>query len=72
MDGRRRCFPTWVNPEQFERQSHRHALDCQWLDITGVPAGDYQISVTVNPNRAFEEVTLDNNTSTVPVTIPAP
>lgn len=48
-----------------------NTLDCQWLDITGVPAGDYKIQVTLNPNREFEEVTLDNNTATVPVTIPA-
>jgi hypothetical protein len=48
-----------------------NALDCQWLDITDVPPGDYKIRVTLNPNRAFEEVTLDNNTAIVPVTIPA-
>lgn len=47
-----------------------NALDCQWLDITDVPPGDYQIQVSVNPNRAFEELSLDNNTATVPVTIP--
>ena len=47
-----------------------NALDCQWLDITGVPSGDYFLTVTVNPNLAFEEVSVDNNTATVPVTIP--
>lgn len=47
-----------------------NALDCQWLDITDVPPGDYQITVSVNPNRAFEELSLDNNTATVDVTIP--
>lgn len=47
-----------------------NALDCQWLDITDIPPGDYQIRVSVNPNRAFEEISLDNNTAVVPVTIP--
>ncbi len=47
-----------------------NALDCQWLDITDVPAGDYFLRVTVNPNRAFEEISVGNNTTTVPVTIP--
>lgn len=47
-----------------------NVLDCQWLDITGVAAGDYQLTVTVNPSRLLEEGSFDNNTSTVPVTIP--
>jgi hypothetical protein len=49
-----------------------NGLDCQWLDITDVPAGNYQLTATVNPNRSLEEVSFDNNTSTVPVTIRAP
>jgi hypothetical protein len=49
-----------------------NTLDCQWLDITDVAPGDYRLQVTLNPARAFQEVTLDNNTATVPVTIPAP
>jgi len=28
-----------------------NALDCQWLDITGLPAGDYALRVSVNPSR---------------------
>jgi len=46
-----------------------NALDCQWLDITDVAAGDYQLQVQVNPGHAFEEVSFDNNTATVDVTI---
>ncbi|MBN1208850.1 MAG: hypothetical protein JXB05_28585 [Myxococcaceae bacterium] len=49
-----------------------NTLDCQWLDITDVAPGDYQLQVTLNPGRAFQEATLDNNTAAVPVTIPAP
>jgi hypothetical protein len=47
-----------------------NALDCQWLDITDIPRGNYQIRVTLNPGRTFEEITLENNSATVPVTIP--
>lgn len=49
-----------------------NTLDCQWLDITDVAPGDYQLQVVLNPSRAFQEATLDNNAATVPVTIPAP
>jgi hypothetical protein len=49
-----------------------NTLDCQWLDITDVAPGDYRLQVTLNPARAFQEVTLDNNTASVPVTIPPP
>jgi hypothetical protein len=49
-----------------------NTLDCQWLDITGVAPGDYQLKVVLNPARSFQEVSLDNNTAIVPVTIPAP
>lgn len=49
-----------------------NTLDCQWLDITHLPPGDYYLQVSLNPARAFQELTFDNNTATVPVTIPAP
>lgn len=46
-----------------------NALDCQWLDVTEVPPGDYFIKVQLNPGRTFEEVSFDNNTAVVPVKI---
>jgi hypothetical protein len=49
-----------------------NALDCQWLDITELAPGDYLLQVVLNPGRTFEEVSFDNNTVTVPVTIPVP
>ena len=49
-----------------------NTLDCQWLDITDLPAGDYQLKVSLNPSREIQEVTFDNNTAVVPVKIPAP
>lgn len=47
-----------------------NALDCQWLDITGIPSGRYQLQVSVNPARTFEEISFDNNVTTIPVDIP--
>jgi hypothetical protein len=45
-------------------------LDCQWLDITGIPGGDYLLQVEVNPGRAFEEADFGNNVATIPVKLP--
>jgi hypothetical protein len=44
-------------------------LDCQWVDITGVPPGEYRLQVTLNPDRLFDEVSYENNNASVPVTI---
>lgn len=46
-------------------------LDCQWVNITSVPPGDYQLEIEVNPApRRFHEASYDNNVVRVPVTIP--
>ena len=60
-------------------------LDGQWLDITGIPPGSYQLRVIINPYNvvgkkypgynaaaaaATRESDYGNNTATVPVTIP--
>jgi hypothetical protein len=37
------------------------SLDCQWLDITGLPPGQYRLRVGVNPFRTFAERSYDNN-----------
>jgi hypothetical protein len=47
-------------------------LDCQWLDITGVPAGLYQLRITANPTHLFTEVDYSNNAVTIPVKLPLP
>ncbi len=44
-------------------------LDCQWIDITGVPAGTYILRVTVNPAGLLPESNLTNNSAQVTVTI---
>jgi hypothetical protein len=48
-----------------------NTLDCQWLDVTDVPPGAYQLRVVLNPARVVEEASLENNAATVPVVIPA-
>ncbi|MDZ4685316.1 MAG: lysyl oxidase family protein [Planctomycetaceae bacterium] len=59
------------------------SLDCQWLDITGVPAGNYWLKVVVNADSVskfnanlsasiiskLKESSYGNNTAIVPVTI---
>lgn len=44
-------------------------LDCQWVDITDVPPGDYHLRVELNFDRVLAESDYDNNVATVPVTI---
>ncbi|KAM6920215.1 protein-lysine 6-oxidase-like [Lycodopsis pacificus] len=36
-------------------------IDCQWIDITGVPPGNYILKVTVNPNFHVLESDFTNN-----------
>lgn len=45
-------------------------LDCQWVDITGVPSGTYTLEVAINPGGSFAESNYGNNVARVPVTIP--
>ena len=49
-------------------------LDCQWIDVTGVPPGPYFVRVTINGGpggtHVFDESDYDDNVATVPVTIP--
>ncbi len=45
-------------------------LDCQWVDITGVPPGAYVLRVRINPDRRIYELDYDNNDMLLPVIIP--
>jgi hypothetical protein len=45
------------------------ALQCQWVDITGVPAGEYDLRVTVNPEQLIAELDSANNTATARIQI---
>ncbi len=49
--------------------AYDNSLDCQWLDVTGVPPGKYILQITVNPDGTFPEVNRSNNTSEIEVTI---
>lgn len=44
-------------------------LDCQWVDITGVPAGEYTLELSINPDHVVEESSYDNNILQLTVTI---
>ncbi len=46
------------------------SLPCQWVDVTGVPAGDYILRIRINPAKRIIESNYDNNEILVPVTIP--
>lgn len=43
--------------------------DCQWLDITNVPPGNYLLRLTVNPDRFYPETDFSDNVATTPVTV---
>src|SRR5258708_12497540 len=45
-------------------------LPCQYIDITGVPAGNYVLKMTVNPDGLIAESDTNNNVTLVPVTVP--
>lgn len=48
------------------------SLDCQWIDVTDVPYGNYTLQVTVNPDLVLVESDYTNNTSTAAVTLQSP
>ncbi|MBY0275481.1 hypothetical protein K2Z84_09070 [Candidatus Binatia bacterium] len=47
-------------------------LDCQWIDVTDVPPGDYRLHVFWNPDRLMPESTLADNEGTIPIVIAPP
>jgi hypothetical protein len=46
-------------------------LDCQWVDITDVPAGSYLLRIRLNEEHILNESDYGNNSVEVPVTINA-
>jgi hypothetical protein len=46
------------------------SLDCQYVDITGVPPGRYYLEVVVNPFQVVGERDYSNNRVVVVVTVP--
>ena len=49
---------------------YQAGLPCQYIDVTGVPAGDYVLRMVVNPDNLLVESDTNNNTTLVPVSIP--
>jgi hypothetical protein len=43
-------------------------LDCQWIDVTDVPPGTYQLRQHVNPDRLSPESDYRNNIITCDIT----
>ena len=39
----------------------------QWIDVTGVPNGDYILDVETNPDHSFQEANYNNNEASRPV-----
>lgn len=46
------------------------SLDCQWVDISGVPPGAYNLEITVNPDRRFAESNYNNNRIMLRIHVP--
>lgn len=44
-------------------------LDCQWVDVTDVPPGEYLLTIRVNHERQVAEGDYTNNNTSVPVTV---
>lgn len=49
---------------------YTYNVPCQFLDITGLPAGTYILDITVDPLNFIPELNEDNNNTQVSVTIP--
>lgn len=49
---------------------YHRGLDCQWIDITGVPSGRYVLEVVVNPARVIREHNYTNNVARTEVVVP--
>jgi hypothetical protein len=49
---------------------YTRGLDCQWVDVTDVPPGDYLLEVELNYLHLLGESDYTNNLAQVPVTIP--
>lgn len=46
---------------------YQSSLQCQWVDVTDVPDGIYDVTVTTNPDGVIEELNTSNNGATVRV-----
>lgn len=49
------------------QDTYGRGLQCQWIDVTGVPDGVYEVVVTTNPDGVIEELDTTNNAARVRV-----
>ena len=45
-------------------------LDCQWIDITGLEAGEYLLRVEINQYRQIAESSYLNNVAVIKINLP--
>ena len=48
---------------------YHNSLQCQWIDITDLEDGNYEVIVTTNPEGEIDEIDLTNNTATVSLSL---
>jgi hypothetical protein len=48
---------------------YESSLECQFLDITGVPDGEYRLRISVNPDSIYDELDYANNVEEIPLEI---
>ncbi len=51
---------------------YRYEVDFQWLDLTGVASGTYDVVNTVNSDRTLLESSYDNNSSSISISVQWP
>jgi hypothetical protein len=51
------------------QDTYSPSLQCQWIDITDIADGEYDVIVTTNPVGTIEELDYDNNATRVRVQI---
>jgi hypothetical protein len=48
------------------------SLDCQWVDVTALTAGDYTLRIRLNPDQILPESDYTNNVAEIPFNIGNP
>ncbi len=59
----------WQGIQKGWADTYESDLPCQWVDVTGVPPGDYLLEVVVNGDHTLGEKDYSNNTASIPITI---
>ena len=59
------CGEQGISAGCYDRYSA--GLQCQWIDVTGLPDGTYDVIVSTNPHQVLRETNYDNNGATVRV-----